>query len=417
MGLLAVLLPGIVAPPFAHAEGWEFGGHIKLQYGLTDYSTSNIAAIYGENPARDLSADGHLKADWREGGFDFSAHYEVLSLSGDSVATRRALIAAGFPVTGASNGLPNDRRQLFDLTDELANGDRTVAVQRLDRLAVGYGYGTWLVRFGRQAVSWGNGLAFQPLDLVNPFSPVAVDKDYKTGDDMLYAQWQAGGQRDAQFMIVPRRDPLTHAVMSTESSYAGKYRLRAGSFDIDLLMARHYDENIFGLGVARSLGGAVWRADFACADLAGQDSVWSAVTNIDYSWTLFGNNMYGFVEYFRNGVGEMSAAGYAVPRPALAARLGRGELFTLARDYAALGVQAEISPLVSLFANLIQNLDDGSRLFQVRAVYSASENVQWTAGFSLPAGERGSEFGGIPLLPGVYIGSGRTATLRVARYF
>ncbi|MDH4134153.1 MAG: hypothetical protein OEV31_05140, partial [Gammaproteobacteria bacterium] len=100
-----------------------------------------------------------------------------------------------------------------------------------------------------------------------------------------------------------------------------------------------------------------------------------------------------------------------------AARLGRGELFTLARDYAALGVQAEISPLVSLFANLIQNLDDGSRLFQVRAVYSASENVQWTAGFSLPAGERGSEFGGIPLLPGVYIGSGRTATLRVARYF
>lgn len=416
IGLVAGLL-SCAGPQAVRAEGWEFGGHLKYQYSVTDYTADDVAAIYGEDPARDHAADGRLKADWREGGFDFSVHYELLALSGDNVMTRRALVAAGFPLAGTATGLPNDRRRLFDLTDELANGDRTVAVQRLDRLAAGYGNGTWLVRFGRQAVSWGNGLVFQPLDFVNPFSPVAVDKDYKTGDDMLYAQWQMGGQRDVQLMIVPRRDPSNHAVLSTESSHAAKLRLRAGAFDIETLVARHYDENLFGLGVARSLGGAVWRFDLACANLAGQDSAWSGVTNLDYSWTLFGLNMYGFIEYYRNGVGESSTASYVVPNPALAARIARGELFTLARDYAAAGVQVELTPLVNLFANLIQNLDDGSRMMQVRAVYNWRENVQWMAGFNLPAGERGSEFGGIPLSSWGYTGSGRVAYLRVARYF
>ncbi len=413
-GLFYCAVPHVVC-----AEGWDLGGHLKYQYSITDYAADNVAAIYGESPAHDQAVDGRLKADWREGGFDLSVHYELLALSGDSVATRRALVAAGLLVAGTTTGLPDDRRRLFDLTDELANGDRTVAVQRLDRLAAGYGNGTWLVRFGRQAVSWGNGLVFQPLDFVNPFSPVTVDKDYKTGDDMLYGQWQTGGQRDVQVMIVPRRDPLSHAVLGTESSYAAKLRLRAGALDIEALAARHYDENLFGLGLARSLAGAVWRLDLACANLAGQDSAWSAVTNFDYSWALFGLNMYGFIEYYRNGVGEAGTAGYVAPNPALSARIARGELFTLARDYAAAGVQAEVTPLVSLFANLIQNLDDGSRVTQVRAVYSWRENIQWMAGFNLPAGERGSEFGGIPipLFPGQYTGSGRATYLRVARYF
>ena len=36
-----------------------------------------------------------------------------------------------------------------------------------------------VVCVGRQAVTWGNGLIFNPMDLFNPFSPVDIERDYK----------------------------------------------------------------------------------------------------------------------------------------------------------------------------------------------------------------------------------------------
>ncbi|MDO8597533.1 MAG: hypothetical protein Q7R45_13030, partial [Sulfuricaulis sp.] len=174
-GLLATASPAV-------AEGWEFGGHLKYQYSYTDFQSGD--------PARDHAFDGRLKAEWRKHGWDFAAHYEVLALHGDSRETRRAMTEAGFPVTGNLSGLPDDRKRLFDLSDDFVDQSRTAAVHRLDRLSLGYTADKATLRLGRQAMSWGNGLAFQVFDFVNPFSPVAVDKDYKTGEDRLYGQWQ-----------------------------------------------------------------------------------------------------------------------------------------------------------------------------------------------------------------------------------
>ena len=34
-----------------------------------------------------------------------------------------------------------------------------------------------MVRVGRQALSWGNGLSYAPMDLVNPFDPAVRERD------------------------------------------------------------------------------------------------------------------------------------------------------------------------------------------------------------------------------------------------
>jgi hypothetical protein len=128
--------------------------------------------------------------------------------------------------------------------------------------------------------------------------------------------------------------------------------------------------------------------------------------------------MYGYAEYFRNGLGSADEAGYLTPDPALTARIERGELFTLGRDYAALGVQVELHPLVNVFASYLQNLRDASRYLQLRATWDWRQNVQFMGGFNLPAGERGSEYGGIPVpATGAYLAPGRAAYLRGAWYF
>lgn len=415
---LTGLLSGFLALQSARAESWEFGGHLKYQYSVTDYRADNVAAVFGDDPAHDHSVDARLKAEWRSRGFDFSAHYEVLGLAGDSVATRRALAAAGLLLSGTATGLPDDRHRLFDLTDDFIDDNRAVAVHRLDRLAVGYTTGSASVRFGRQAVSWGNGLAFQVLDFVNPFSPVAVDKDYKTGEDMLYGQWQRPGLGDVQIMLLPRRDPLTRELDHEQASYALKLHTRAAEFDLDLLAARNYDQTLFGFGVVRSIGGAVWRLDALHTGVPGRDDVWSLVTNLDYSWTLFGKNMYGFAEYYRNGFGSARASDYLPADPELMARLARGEVYTVGRDVAAFGVQVELAPLVNVFGTLIQNLHDASRFVQLRGVWDMRENLVVMGGVNLPDGESGSEYGGIPTpVPGTVLAPGRSVFLRAAYYF
>ncbi len=411
---VAVLLT--VAP--AMADDWQFGGHVKYQYTYTDFRSDDVNAVFGSDPARDHDLDLRLKTGKRAGPWDFTLHYELLAVAGDTLETRRRLAASGVPVTGTVNGLPDDRRRLFDLTHETTDGNRFAAVQRLDRLYAGYTGERKTLRFGRQAVSWGNGLVFQPLDFINPFSPIAIDKEYKTGDDMFYGQWLYGGRDDVQAIVLPRRDPVSRRIESDQSSYAVKFHSRQPGFDLDGLAARHYGENLAGAGVARSIGGAVWRMDVSYTSLENGGSASSLVTNMDYSWTWGGKNVYGYIEYFRNGVGESNRSDYATPNAALSARIARGELFTLARDYAALGLQAEFTPLFNLYATLINNLNDGSKYLQLRGVYDWRQNVQWMAGVNLPSGGRGTEYGGVPVaVTSVFASTGKSVYLRGAYYF
>lgn len=405
------------APVATALDGWRFGGHVKYQYTYTDYRADDLAALYGEDPAQDNSLDLRLKGDGRQAPWDFSAHYELLAVAGDSVATRRALGALGFGPDDRTRGLPDDRRQLFDLTHLLIDKERTAAESRLDRLAVGHTTARAAARFGRQAVSWGNGLVFQPLDFINPFSPFVIDKEYKSGIDMLFAQWIPSDRGDVQGIVVPRRDVMTHDLESSESTFAAKYRQRFASFSLELLAAQHYDEPLLGASLARSVGGAVWRLDASVAESKTAGATWLAVTNLDYSWVWAEKNYYGYIEYFHSGFGEADRANYANPNPALAARIARGELFTLARDYLAAGVQVELTPLVNVFASTVRNLNDASHVLQARVVYDWLQNVQAMAGINLPIGARGDEYGGIEVAPGAYSAAGRSAYARIAYYF
>jgi hypothetical protein len=413
--LLCVLALACAPAP---ADDWKFGGHVKYQYTHTDYRADDIYAVFGDDPARDHGLDLRLKAENRRGPWDFAAHYELLALNGDTLAARRNVVAAGIPFTGVVSGLPDDRRRLFDLTHAITERDRRAVVHRLDRLSLGHSGARQTLRFGRQAVSWGNGLVFQPLDFVNPFSPVAIDKDYKTGDDMLYGQWLVGEKDDLQAILLPRRDPVTHHVESDQSTYAVKFRARLAGVDVDLLAARHFSENLAGVGIVKSIGGAVWRLDASYIDLDNAGSTTSLVTNLDYSWMWGGKNVYGYIEYFRNGVGETDRAHYAAPAAELSARIARGELFTLARDYAGLGLQVELMPLFNLYTNLIANLNDGSKFLQLSGVYDWRQDVQMRAGVNLPSGDRGTEYGGVPVAgSSVFVSTGRAVYLRGAVYF
>jgi len=325
-------------------------------------------------------------------------------------------------VVGWVVGEDSDARRLMDLTWTLDEGSRHRLLHRFDRLAVRYSHSRWSITAGREAVSWGSGLVFQPLDLFNPFAPTTVDTDYKAGDDLLLLERLADDGSDLQLLAVARRNQ-DGDFSGTVSSVAAKWHgfVRAG--ELELLVAKHYRDQVYGLTVRWPVGGAMLRSDLAATRLDGGSWKVSGVLNVDYSLVLGGRNLYLFGEYFHNafGVSELPESPLAYPEP-LVARLARGELFNLMRDYLAAGVTIEWHPLWNHVTTVIANQNDGSVLLQSQISYQPGDNQQVDVGVVHPFGGRGDEYGGVPLVRDptgelLTTGGGTRGYLRWAYYF
>ena len=401
----------------SHAQDWNLKGHIKYQYLYTDYPADSLFNQLGYNDTSDQDLNIRINAENRWNQWDLKIHYQLIGVYSDSLELSRQLPDS--PLF-AGLGIPSDETRLFDLTHVFVDEEKEALLHRLDRLSLGYTASHYVIRFGREAVSWGNGLLYNPMDFFNPFEPTAVDKDYKTGDDMLYGQWLYDSGNDLQGVVVPRRDPATGDLGSDWGSIAVKYHGFVNSKEYDLLLARHYGDGMLGGGLVSDWRETVIRGDISFTDTDNK-IVTSAVANISYSWMWWNKNISGFIEYFYNGFGQKN--GDYDPQDLAANtdlldRLLRGELFTLGRNYLASSITIEATPLLLITPNLFVNLDDPSALIQFTAYYDWKQNLTLLGGFALPIGPTGTEFGGIPTdTPGTYLSSGISAYGKISYFF
>lgn len=397
-------------PTAGLASDWQYSGHIKYQAALNIYDATSLIGSGGIVTALDQDANLRLRAEKRDGSWDYKVHYEVGVLYGNTLEALRSLT-----LPFGSFGPTNDDKRLFNLTTTIYDAGPAAVVHRFDRASARFTSENFVFRVGRDAVSWGNGLVFQPMDIFNPFSPTAVDKEYKSGDDMLYAQWLFAKGDDLQLITIPRRN-TSGMVDVAESSFAIKYRSRAGDRDTDILLARHYGENLVGVGTASDWGNAVVRGEFI-ASTSSTATVISGVANINYSWTWRKRNVSGFAEYFRNGFGIADTDYSTVAtNTALISRINRGELFNVGRDYMVGGVTIGLTPRWQISPTLIWNLNDGSALWQIGASFDWKQNATILLGGIVPIGPQGTEFGGIPI-GGQFFRPPTSIYGRVSHYF
>ncbi len=311
--------------------------------------------------------------------------------------------------------LPDDKKRFADLTITLDSEEEFISVARFDRLFFRHTGQNETILVGRQAVSWGNGLAFHVFDFFNPFSPIAIDKDYKPGDDLIYSQWLFDSGGDVELVYVARRNE-DEDLMATEGTTAIKWREGFSELETTVLLAKHYDEELYGLGGSYNVMEAVVRADLLLEHTRFGDDRFSFVVNADRSWVIFGFNVYAFIEYLRNshGVGD---GDYSTLDSALVERVGRGERFTLGRDILDWGFRWEIVPLIDLNAIHIANLHDESGLVQARLVVETYESFSFQVGATSPYGPRGSEFGGVPFAPGIFARPAAEVFFRASWFF
>jgi len=398
------------------ATDWTFGGHSKYQYINTHIPEDSVLHGISGGSLQDHNLEVRLKVSARRERLDFDAHMQFITVHSETLSGFRNL--PGILVPGAD--VINDDRRWFNLTHAFHDEGKNATLLRLDRVTVGYTGNKAVFRFGRQAISWGNGLLFTPMDILNPFDPAAVDKEYKTGDDMLYGQYLLDNGNDIEAVGVVRRNPVNGDIEHDQSSLAVKYHGFLADNEFDVLLAEHYGQTVMGVGASVDRGGAVWRGDLVWSD-TDSGSVITGVAGVSYSWVLSGRNWAGFLEYYYNGFGQTDGDYSAVAlaeNTELLKRLVRGELFNLGRHYLGASVTVEITPLFNLTPNIFVNLIDPSALAQLVLSYDWKQDIQLLAALNIPIGPNGSEYGGINAIePGLYVSTGPSLFVQLAWYF
>ncbi len=376
----------------------QWGGHFKSRGQISFAEKGSFLAPGGANSLEDGTAEFRLKhqLELKEERL-LTIHYESIYSNGDTRRRMESWVDPAFSdASFLSRQTVSDDRRLLDLTAVLEENSSHIWYHRLDRLFLSKTAGWGNLRLGRQAVTWGNGLIFNPMDLFNPFSPADVERDYKIGDDMVSAEIYLG-RGLLHLLYVPRRNPESRKLAWNQSSLAGKYHLMLGSLELDCMGGYHYGDTVVGMGLSGYLGNAAWRADGVLTLLSssgtGKDTYMTLAVNLDYSWVWAGKNFYGLLEFYHNSLLENEYVDDAF-RPAVLERLARGELHTLGSAYLSAVLQFEAHPLVNIFLTAINNLSDPSGILQPRLVYDPTQNIRITAGADLYWGESGSEFGG-----------------------
>ena len=379
---------------------WDFGGHLKLQGSLGWPDNDSLYAPVGLRPHYDGFVESRLMgtlyfSDWMV----LETHYEAVAAGGE---TRRKGndLELRYPLlfTDFTEPLDDDQR-LVDLTSVVVDQDSYMVSHRLDRLNLTL-YPEWgTICLGRQAVTWGHGFLFNPMDLLNPFAPTDVVRDYKIGDDLALARLPMSHWGDIEFVYAPRRNREDRDVKWDHSSVAAKTHIYVDDWDldIDVMAAKHYEDHVVGAGAVGYLGDTAWRLDatwtFLHERYRGRQGYVSLVANMDYSWIWWDLNWYGYLEFAYSGLSDNEYQ-QVYTHESIAQRVGRGELHLLGRTYVAAHVDVELHPLVRVYVTTLTNTADPSGTVMPRVVWNADQDLDVTLGAILSWGRSGTEFGG-----------------------
>jgi hypothetical protein len=403
-------LPCALAMLPAGADSGDLHGRVEWQdAGVFARSDS----LYGAAGAADGNdALGNLRLTWEPhwDRWGLSIH-DLLSIE-DGVGVRVERLSETVLRTPPATWL--------NLTQTFGQGDQTLGTQTIDRLAVTYTAPDFVVRVGRQALTWGSGLVFRPMDLFDPFAPSATDTEYKPGTDMLYGQWLYADGSDLQLIIVPRPERTGMPPAANASSVALHLHTALEGHQVTWLLARDHGDWVGAIGVNGAAGGASWNIEVLPTVVRDGATLVSALANISDAITLTGRNATVFLEYFHNGFGVDSANATLASLPTeLLDRLERGQLFDTRRDDLAAGLTLEVDPLFNLIPTLLVNLDDASLYALVAATYSLGDNLSLSGGVQIPLGAAGTEFGGLGLAPGspTLLAPPAQIYLQLRRYF
>jgi len=270
----------------------DFGGQVEYSITSTRYDHESVHCEFKEDDWIYAGVNLRIKNRIFFGdNISVDTHYVMSACKSDSVeASDYFSLRHGKTYVAESFKPPfdDDSASFMDLSSQIKKENDYFMYHRIDRLNLNLELDFGRICLGRQAVTWGNGLIFNPMDIFNPFAPYDTERDYKKGVDMAFFEIWCDKGGDLQFIYVPGRDSRYDDIRFSSSSLGMKYHFFLKEFELDIMAARHYKDTVAGIGISGPLGNAVFRTDlihtYARGDMT--DDFSSFVFNIDYSWVF-----------------------------------------------------------------------------------------------------------------------------------
>lgn len=266
--------------------------------------------------------------------------------------------------------------QYWNTQATYVNTPREYGAHRLYRASVTWSVQDVDVRLGRQRIAWGTGRFWSPLDILNPISPTALDREERPGVDALLVEAKTGPVSRVSVVHAPQK-------VDVLSSNALQWHDNARSIDYSLVAGRFLGEDVLGFDLATQIGQAGLRGEWTRQRPATGESYTRALVGLDYA---FANTLTFSLETYYNGGGSSDSAQYrwvqAMP----------GRVVALATRYWGLFASYELTPLLKSNNYFVYNADDHSRGVDLRLVWSARTNIDLTLGGRSFSGVAGSEY-------------------------
>jgi hypothetical protein len=255
------------------------------------------------------------------------------------------------------------------------------------------------VAVGRQPVNLATTFYFVPNDFFAPFAPQTFFRNYKPGVDGLRADFRLAelSQLTLLGVLAYDRDGAAANGWSRGPDWSATALLlrvsrESAGFQWVLLAGTVEDRTVAGGSLQGELfRGVGLRAEGHYGVPETTDGAAGSVKLAVGLEKLYANNFSWRLEYFRNGGGPAAV-------DPLAPTAWRN------RDYGALGLGYEFTPLLTGSFLLLTALNDASRLWSANLLYSLSNESEVSLLGALPSGARpgptdaGSEFGRQPRL-------------------
>ena len=284
-------------------------------------------------------------------------------------------------ISSVSSGVGVQNDEAITLSQTLVDNDSAHLLGRLDRANIRWDIERLRLTMGRQAVSFGKGRLFMPLDLVAPFRPTTLDTSYKPGVDVARADLFQGLSGQFTLLAAYLNDWSREG---TALVFNGK--VSVGDWELEVFSGGIHGDVVLG-GSAFFNGGDIgYYGDLNLTQGVDEDFV-RAVVGALYMPTpkttliaeLYGQSL---------GTRDTEEYGdlYALPR------YQRGEIWLANQIYGAVSGYYEWTPLVQAGGTVIINYIDTSALFMPSLIWSIDERLSLSAGMLFGLGKGGQDF-------------------------
>lgn len=319
------------------------------------------------------------EGDWKR--LSWQAHYEHFMK-----VTRES--EEGMEITGRVESVSAAFRY-FDLESNIETRGDFVWDHQLDRLNARIDLELADITLGRQAISWGVGYLWSPVDLLTTFSPLQINRDYKAGIDAVLLNVPLGPFQGLSVAYAPEEE-------WDDSALLGRYRASLGNVDVAVMGGWILTDHVAGGEVNADIHGMGLRLEATHTWTEDDDRFVRALAGLDYQFTP---NLFLQLEYYYNGFGVDDPERYS--EVILSPRFQRGEIFNTAEHYLGINGRYQLTPLTVTSGTVIINLNDGSTLVEPALVYSLGNNAELRMGGILALGDEPdvnlqSEFGSYP---------------------